>query len=113
MKCLKRQSLKKDVKVIVERALIEQKAEEAAKRSREAAKTMAAGGRNMKAIKDLPSKLTDSLSRTGSELWILEGDSAGGSAKICRDANTQAILPLRGKVLNTHDKEVSRYNQKQ
>lgn len=97
---------KKDVKVIVERALVEQKAEEAAKRSREAAKKMASGGRDMKAIKDLPSKLTDCKDRSG-ELWILEGDSAAGSAKSCRDPKTQAIMPLRGKVLNTHDKELA------
>jgi DNA gyrase subunit B len=97
---------KKDVKIIVERALIEQKAEEAAKRSREAAKKMASGGRDMKAIKDLPSKLTDCSNRSG-ELWILEGDSAAGSAKSCRDPKTQAVMPLRGKVLNTHDRELA------
>lgn len=95
-----------DIKTIVERTLVEQKAEEAAKRSREAAKKMAAGGRDMKAIKDLPSKLADCRDRSG-ELWILEGDSAAGSAKSCRDPKTQAIMPLRGKVLNTHDKELA------
>lgn len=97
---------KTDIKTIVERALVEQKAEEAARRSREAAKKMAAGGRDMKAIKDLPSKLADCRDRNG-ELWILEGDSAAGSAKSCRDPKTQAIMPLRGKVLNTHDKELA------
>lgn len=97
---------KLDIKTIVERALVEQKAEEAARRSREAAKKMAAGGRDMKAIKDLPSKLADCRDRNG-ELWILEGDSAAGSAKSCRDPKTQAIMPLRGKVLNTHDKELA------
>jgi hypothetical protein len=97
---------KKDVKVIVERALRAQKADEAANRSREAAKKMASGGRDMKAIKDLPSKLTDCSNRSG-ELWILEGDSAAGSAKSCRDPKTQAVMPLRGKVLNTHDKELA------
>lgn len=97
---------KKDVKLIVDRALVEQKAEEAAKRSREAAKKMASGGKDMKSIKDLPSKLTDCRDRNG-ELWLLEGDSAGGNAKTCRDKKTQAILPLRGKVLNTHDKELA------
>jgi DNA gyrase subunit B len=97
---------KKDVKIIIDRAIAEQKALDAAKRAREAANKVKSGGKNMNSIKDLPSKLVDCKDRNG-ELWIVEGNSAGGNAKMCRDPKTQAILPLRGKVLNTHGKELA------
>ncbi|MFV0335584.1 MAG: DNA topoisomerase IV subunit B [Tropicimonas sp.] len=63
----------------------------------------------------LPGKLVDcsATNRQGTELFIVEGDSAGGSAKMARDRKTQALLPLRGKILNVLGAASSKLGQNQ
>lgn len=92
-----------DAKAIIEKALVARKAAEAAKKAREAVKNKAAQPKKKKmTFLDMPSKLADCHSRDRSicELYVTEGDSASGGAKLIRDAKFQAIMGLRGKILN-------------
>ena len=94
-----------DAKAIITKAELTRKAREAAKRAREATRKKA-----MSVLSSvLPGKLADCSSKKVEEceLLLTEGNSAGGSAKQARDRNTQAVLPLRGKVLNTYKTDKS------
>ncbi|MGO4038591.1 DNA topoisomerase IV subunit B [Staphylococcus pseudintermedius] len=87
-------------KSLVKKAIKAQQAREAARKAREDARS---GKKNKRKDTLLSGKLTPAQSKNTekNELYLVEGDSAGGSAKLGRDRKFQAILPLRGKVINT------------
>lgn len=93
----------REAKRIVDKCLMARNAREAARKARDVSRKKAG-------LFSMPQKLADCTSKDVSEreIFIVEGDSAGGSAKKGRDRKTQAILPLRGKILNV---EKTRYDR--
>lgn len=100
----------KDIKVIFDKAASARKAREAAKKARDKARE--GTKKKQKALK-FDSKLADcnAKDRSKCEIYITEGDSASGNLKMARDNATQAVMPVRGKILNTQKATLAQVNK--
>ena len=98
----------KEIKKIADKAINARKAREAAKRARDAAREV--NNNKKKKIIKFDSKLADCYSkkRSDCEIYITEGDSASGNLKSARNNETQAVLPVRGKILNVRKADLTK-----